>query len=356
VQFLIAIYGGFFGAGIGILMLATMGFMGQSDIHQMNRLKNISAVAINGVAGITFALSGQVRWSLALVMMVSAMAGGYLSAGVAQKIGPVWARRAIVVIGLGIGVYAAPAHFSGRAGQDFVAALSSEGPSCAGPFAPRSGAMALFWKRPEISFFAVRGVKRSIGGDWYHLMLRAPWWFNLLTIACGFLIVNVLFAFAYLRVGGVAGAHGFSDLFFFSVQTMGTIGYGSMYPATFGAHLLTTAEAIAGVFVIALATGLLFSKFSMLRARVRFASSAVISPMNGVSTLMIRIGHERSSQVVDALIRVVFSRSEKTSEGVSMYRMYDLKLERDRIPALSRVDGNARDRRGPLYAAQPRPR
>jgi hypothetical protein len=105
VQFLIAVYGGFFGAGIGILMLATMGFMGQSDIHQMNRLKNISAVAINGVAGITFALSGQVRWSLALIMMVSAMAGGYLSAGVAQKIGPLWARRAIVVIGLGIGVY-----------------------------------------------------------------------------------------------------------------------------------------------------------------------------------------------------------------------------------------------------------
>ena len=105
VQLLIAIYGGFFGAGIGILMLATMGFMGQTDIHQMNRLKNISAVAINGVAGITFALSGQVRWSLALVMMVSAVCGGYLSARVAQRVGPVWARRAVVVLGLAVGVY-----------------------------------------------------------------------------------------------------------------------------------------------------------------------------------------------------------------------------------------------------------
>jgi uncharacterized membrane protein YfcA len=104
-QFLIAVYGGFFGAGIGILMLATMGFMGQSDIHQMNRLKNLSAVAINGVAGITFALTGQVRWSLALVMMASAVAGGYSSARLAQKIGPVWARRAIVVIGISIAVY-----------------------------------------------------------------------------------------------------------------------------------------------------------------------------------------------------------------------------------------------------------
>jgi len=215
--------------------------------------------------------------------------------------------------------------------------------------------MALFWRRPESPFFEVRGVKRSIGGDWYHLMLRAPWWFNLLTIACGFLIVNVAFAFAYLEVGGVAGAHGFSDLFFFSVQTMGTIGYGSMYPASLGAHVLTTAEAIAGVFVVALATGLLFSKFSMLRARVRFASSAVISPMNGVPTLMIRIGHERSSQVVDALIRVVFSRTETTSEGVHMYRMYDLKLERERIPALSRAWTvlHVIDRNSPLYAATP---
>ena len=105
VQFLIAVYGGFFGAGIGILMLATMGFMGQSDIHQMNRLKNISAVAINGVAGITFALSGQVRWSIAFMMMASAVAGGYLSARVAQKVGPVWARRAIVVIGMSIAFY-----------------------------------------------------------------------------------------------------------------------------------------------------------------------------------------------------------------------------------------------------------
>jgi inward rectifier potassium channel len=215
--------------------------------------------------------------------------------------------------------------------------------------------MAVFWKRPESPYFEVRGFKRSIGGDWYHLMLRAPWWFNVLTIACGFLFVNLLFALAYLRVGGVAGAHGFTDLFFFSVQTMGTIGYGSMYPVSFGAHILTTAEAIAGVFVVALATGLLFSKFSMLRARVRFASSAVINPMNGVPTLMIRIGHERSSQVVDALVRVVFSRSETTKEGVAMYRMYDLKLERERIPALSRAWTvlHVIDEKSPLYGSTP---
>ena len=104
-QLLIAIYGGFFGAGIGILMLATMGFMGLSDIHEMNRLKTISAVAINGVAGITFALAGEVKWSLAIIMALAAVLGGYLGAGVAQKIGQTWVRRIIIAIGLSIGAY-----------------------------------------------------------------------------------------------------------------------------------------------------------------------------------------------------------------------------------------------------------
>jgi uncharacterized membrane protein YfcA len=104
-QLLIALYGGFFGAGIGILMLATMGFMGLSDIHEMNRLKNISAVAINGVAGVTFALAGEVRWSLAGIMALAAVLGGYWGSGVAQKIGQVWVRRIVVAIGLSIGLY-----------------------------------------------------------------------------------------------------------------------------------------------------------------------------------------------------------------------------------------------------------
>jgi uncharacterized protein len=104
-QLLIAIYGGFFGAGIGILMLATMGFMGLSDIHEMNRLKNISATVINGVAGITFALAGEVQWSLAGIMALAAVLGGYWGAGFAQKIGQIWVRRVVVGIGLSIGIY-----------------------------------------------------------------------------------------------------------------------------------------------------------------------------------------------------------------------------------------------------------
>jgi inward rectifier potassium channel len=184
----------------------------------------------------------------------------------------------------------------------------------------------------------IRGAKWSLAGDWYHLMLRAPWWVDLLVIAASFVFLNLVFAFGYLCTGGVAGARPghFIDLFFFSVQTMGTIGYGSMFPTGLGAHLLMSCEALVSILVVALSTGVVFAKFSVVRARVRFAESAVITPLNGVPTLMFRIGHERASRVFDVITRVVLTRTEHTAEGVLMYRMYDLALERDHAPALSR--------------------
>ena len=202
--------------------------------------------------------------------------------------------------------------------------------------------MALFQRRHDIvtdTFTVeVRGAKTSIAGDWFHLMLRLPWWADILAIGSAFLFVNTLFALAYLTTGGIVGARpgSFSDVFFFSVQTMATIGYGSMYPVTTSAHLLTTAEALVGILVIAVATGIVFSKFSVIRARVKFATHAVIAPMDGTPTLMFRAGNERASRVINAMLRVVLTRTERTSEGVSMYRMYDLKLEREWAPALSR--------------------
>src|SRR4051812_10076114 len=105
--------------------------------------------------------------------------------------------------------------------------------------------MALFQPKPSRSStytIEIRGVKRSLAGDWYHLMLRAPWWFDLLAIAAAFLFVNVLFAIGYRATGGISGARpdSFSDLFFFSVQTMATVGYGAMFPANAAAHVLAT--------------------------------------------------------------------------------------------------------------------
>lgn len=101
-QFLVSIYGGFFGAGIGILMLATLGFIGLSDIHQMNALKNILGSLINVVASVMFICRGMVDWPKAGVMTVGAIAGYYLGSHYSQKIPQIWVRRIVLAIGFGI--------------------------------------------------------------------------------------------------------------------------------------------------------------------------------------------------------------------------------------------------------------
>lgn len=98
-QFGVAVYGGYFGAGIGILMLAVLGFMGLTNIHQMNGLKNWGGLCINAVAAILFGVSGIVDWPVALAMAVGSVIGGYLGAHQAQRVSEAAVRRAVVVIG-----------------------------------------------------------------------------------------------------------------------------------------------------------------------------------------------------------------------------------------------------------------
>jgi uncharacterized protein len=99
-QFLVGLYGGYFGAGMGILMLAALGLIGLTDLHQMNGLKNILAVCINGVAAAYFAFSHAVNWRDVLVMTVGTIAGGLLGARLARHFGRTFVRRAVVAIGV----------------------------------------------------------------------------------------------------------------------------------------------------------------------------------------------------------------------------------------------------------------
>ena len=103
-QLLSAIYGGYFGAGTGIVILAFLGLMGLTDIHQMNGLKNYFAVCINVIAAGYFILYGPVKWGAAIVMTAGAIAGGYGGAGIARKLGRRFARRAVIVIGIAMAV------------------------------------------------------------------------------------------------------------------------------------------------------------------------------------------------------------------------------------------------------------
>ena len=217
--------------------------------------------------------------------------------------------------------------------------------------------MNLFQRKLGPDEIEVIGKVRTPLSDLYNELLRAPWWLDLLGVSVVFLLINLLFAFAYLAVGGVAGARlgSLADHFFFSVQTMGTIGYGVMYPLTAAAEALVTCEVIVGVSLVALTTGILFAKFSVPRARMQFAESATISPYNGVPTLMFRLGNERSSQIVEATVRVVLLRTEHTSEGVVYYRMHDLELERSRSPyiSLAWIVMHRIDESSPLHGATP---
>jgi uncharacterized membrane protein YfcA len=99
-QLLVGLYGGYFGAGMGILMLAALGLIGLTDLHQMNGLKNLLAICINGVAAIYFAVQGAVLWHDAVIMAVAAIAGGYGGAKLAHRLGRRFVRGAVVVIGL----------------------------------------------------------------------------------------------------------------------------------------------------------------------------------------------------------------------------------------------------------------
>lgn len=104
-QFLVGIYGGYFGAGVGILMLAALGLMGLSNIHRMNGLKNWGGLCMNAMAALTFAFSSLVSWPVAAAMAVGAVAGGYGGSRLAQRVSQAWVRRAIAAIGIGSGVW-----------------------------------------------------------------------------------------------------------------------------------------------------------------------------------------------------------------------------------------------------------
>lgn len=104
-QFVIALYGGFFGGGIGILMLATLSLMGMEDIHSANALKAILAACINGVAIITFVFAGAILWGQAIVMILGAIAGGYGGATIARRLDPKLVRRFVILVGVAMSIY-----------------------------------------------------------------------------------------------------------------------------------------------------------------------------------------------------------------------------------------------------------
>jgi inward rectifier potassium channel len=193
--------------------------------------------------------------------------------------------------------------------------------------------------------------------DIYYRMLTMRWWKMLLSLGGAFLTANALFALAYLATGGVEGARegSFWDAFFFSAQTLGTIGYGAMHPIGFAANLVAVGESLVSILFIAVATGLVFARFSRSTETVCFSDFVCLGLMDGEPTLTLRVGNDREGAIMDATVHMTMFRTHRTAEGVTMYRMKELKLARDRTSSLGRTFTliHAIDAESPLYGLTP---
>ena len=190
--------------------------------------------------------------------------------------------------------------------------------------------------------------------DFYHHLLTMSWWEFLLSSSIVYLLMNSGFAGLYmLQPGSITNAHpgSFLDAFFFSVQTFATVGYGVMVPATLYANTIFTLESFVGLLTVAVTTGMVFARISRPTARVMFAKVAVIAQHDGKPMLMLRLGNERRSQIVDATVTMSVLRSEFTKEGRFMRRFHDLKLMRSKTPifSISFTAMHVIDEHSPLY-------
>jgi inward rectifier potassium channel len=174
--------------------------------------------------------------------------------------------------------------------------------------------------------------------DMYVRLLGAGWWQMIAGLVALYLVINLAFALAYLATGsgGIRNARpgSFADTFFFSVQTLATIGYGGMSPVGIIANMLVTTEAMFGFAFYGIVTGLMFSKFSRPTARVMFSDKAIIGIHDGQPHFMLRLANERDNSIVDAKVKLTLMRREMTKEGARMRRLYNLKPVRNEMPVL----------------------
>jgi inward rectifier potassium channel len=181
----------------------------------------------------------------------------------------------------------------------------------------------------------VLGQERAGLTDLYHQVLTMPIGALLALLGAAYLAINVVFGALYMVVpGSITNARpgSFGDAFFFSVQTLSTVGFGDKAPHGLYADSLVTLEAFIGLINIALTTGLVFARVSKPTARVLFSDVATVTMFNGVPTLMFRAANKRGNQVLEAEVMVNVARQIVTVEGHVMRAFFDLPVTRSRSP------------------------
>ncbi len=170
----------------------------------------------------------------------------------------------------------------------------------------------------------------------YHFLLNMSWPHFFAVVVGGFVAINALFATLYYLAGPgtVQGEVGVSNqflrCFFFSVDTFATIGYGNLSPAGVLAHVIVSIEALVGLMMFAVATGLVFAKFARPVANIVYSRQAVVAPYRGITAFMLRVINGSHNQLIDLEARIVFTRFEQT-DGPPIRKYYPLDLERDHV-------------------------
>jgi inward rectifier potassium channel len=199
----------------------------------------------------------------------------------------------------------------------------------------------------------------TAGWEWrdaYQALLALRWLSFALFVAAVYVALNLTFATLYaLKPNCIAGMKtgSFLEAFFFSVQTLATVGYGHLYPQTLYGHIISTIEVMSGTFLLAVMTGLIFVRFSRPSARIIFSKTVVIAPFNGRPTLMLRVGNLRQQSMVEVEFRIMFTRDEPIMEGDNFRHFYNLKLAFDRLSAwpAALTLRHTIDEQSPLYGA-----
>ena len=181
--------------------------------------------------------------------------------------------------------------------------------------------------------YEIQGIRKEFVGDIYHTLMRSSWG-RLIFAAFALYVVTALFFSVLLTFGenNVSGANDSLDLFWFSVQSLSTIGFGHMHPNTPWAHFIVLIESFMGMVEGAIVTAVLFAKFSRPKARVAFAEHAVLLESQGEQYLQIRFANARGYPIVNAKIMLSALITRHDIHGVAMRRMIELPLLQKEIP------------------------
>ena len=202
--------------------------------------------------------------------------------------------------------------------------------------------------------YAKKGVGRFDFHDPYHLAVTLSWPQFILALLGTYLLVNLAFATLYWLVpGAIANSqkNSLADAFFFSFETLATVGYGEMYPGSLYGHLVACAEIATGLGFTAIMTGLTFVRFSRPKAKFLFADRLVVCAHNSAPTLMLRIGNGRLEPLADARAKLHVLLRDVTAEGAAFRRVHELKLLRSHLPVfpLTWTMMHVVDEHSPLY-------